>query len=129
MKRYYWKTLSLLLIILHFAFVNAASASPETIKAGRLYYADEYEIKSNIAQLGEERNHEEVFKNYNYYEASYDEHKRIILFRAYKKGEVEWEEHYTYHPGGGLASRKIIEQGKPEQLENFPATKDKEYIK
>jgi len=104
------------------------AASPGTIKPGIFYYADEYEIEGNVARPGEERNYEEVFKNYNYYEAAYDEHRRIILFRSYKKGDIEWEELYSYHPEGGLSSRKTIKPGMPEKLENFPPVK-KEKIK
>ncbi|MBE9537171.1 MAG: hypothetical protein IMF07_08325 [Proteobacteria bacterium] len=118
------------IIILYLAFAKTAIASPEVIKPGTLYYADEYEIKDNIAHLGAEKNYEEVFKNYNYYEAAYDDQKRLILFRAYKNGEIEWEERYSYHPNGrGLASRKTTRSGKPEHLDKFPPMENKEEIK
>jgi len=118
-----WKILHLTFLAVCLSPVKVATASPENIKPGILYYADGYEVEGNVARIGEERNREEVFKNYNYYEAAYDEQKRIILFRAYRKGDVEWEERYSYHPGGGLASRKTIKPGMPEKLENFPPVK------
>ena len=121
-----WKILHLAFLAICLSPVKMTTASPETIKPGILHYADEYEVEGNVARLGEERNYEEVFKNYNYYEAAYDKQKRIILFRSYKKGDIEWEELYSYHPEGGLASRRTINPGMPEKLENFPPIKKEE---
>lgn len=90
-------------------------ARPERIKPGIAYYAADYTVRDGISELGEERNYEEVYKNYKYYEALYDEQKRIKIFRAYKRGELEWEERYFYHPHGGPAKKEVIRKGKSNE--------------
>lgn len=92
-----------------------AGARPAKIKPGIAYYADDYTVKEGIAELGEERNYEEVYKNYEYYEAFYDEQDRIKIFRAYKRGEVVWEERYFYHPDGSAAKKEVMKKGKPRE--------------
>ncbi len=113
--------------LLGLAFVLAASmaengiARPERIVPNQPYYADEFAMEGEIAELGEERNFEEVFKNYEYYEAIYDERERPILFRAYRRGEILWTERYHYDEQGKLIKKEIIRQGKPPETIHFGA--------
>ncbi len=98
-----------------------AFARPERIKPNQPYYADEFTREGEIAELGEERNYEEVFKNYEYYEAVYDEQQRPALFRAYRRGEVDWTERYFYDEQGRLIRKELIRQGKPVEVQRFDA--------
>jgi len=100
---------------------NAAKlcAEPENIKPGILYYSDDYTVENEMPRLGEERNYEEVYKNYEYYEALYDENNRVKIFRAYKRGEVILEEAFSFHPGGSLAKKVIIRKGKSVETIEF----------
>ena len=100
-----------ILITLSSVFCLNSYARPENIKPDINYYADDYTVENEVSELGEERNYEEVFKNYEFYEAVYDDQKRVKIFRCYKKGGVEWTEKYTYHPNGNLA-KKLIVRGK-----------------
>jgi len=107
-----------------FLFLMAANNSdtlsrPEKIKPNISYYAEEFTIKGNIAELGEERNYEEVFKNYEYFETIYDEQERPSIFRAYKRGEITRTERYFYNSNGELVKKEIAEQGKPLKTLHF----------
>ncbi len=113
--------------ILHTSFLlifmtgisSDAISRPENIKPDLSYYADDYTFKENIAELGEEKNYEEVFKNYEYYETIYDEERRPLLFRAYKRGDIIWTEHYFYGDNGKLIKKEITKHGKPEKIIHF----------
>ncbi len=100
-------TLSFLVILTLRAYAN-----PENIKPGSSYFSDDYSVKGKISQLGEEKNFEEIFKNYEYYEAIYDERGRISIFKIYKRGEVILTEEYSYNPDGKSGKKKIVEEGK-----------------
>ncbi len=108
-----------LFVLLGTALCGDIAAKPERIKPNQPYYADEFTRDGEIAELGEERNYEEVFKNYQYYEAIYDEQERPTLFRAYRRGEPEWTERYFYDEQGKLI-RKVVERpGKPAEILRF----------
>ena len=94
-------------------------ARPEIIKPGIFYYAEEYVKTGETHDLAEEKNYEEVFKNYEYFETQYDAEKRVILFRHYKRGDVVWEERYSYHGKGALATKVIKKEGKPDEKITF----------
>lgn len=104
------KTFSLLLtvsIILTSALFS--DARPERIKPGLSYYSEDYSIKHSVSDISEEKNYEEVFKNYEYYEAVYDELKRVKIFKTYKRGELILKEEYFYAPDGRLAKKEITD--------------------
>lgn len=102
---------SVLLLAIFFllAFSNFSEARPERIKPGLSYFSEDYITKNNVSDISEEKNYEEVFKNYEYYEAVYDEIKRVKIFRAYKRGEVILNEKYFYTPDGKLAKKEVTD--------------------
>lgn len=104
------KTCSLLLTI--FIILTSAlfsDARPEKIKPGLSYYSEDFSTKDGVSDIREEKNYEEVFKNYEYYEAVYDEFKRVKIFKTYKRGEVILKERYFYGPDGRLAKKEVID--------------------
>ena len=85
----------------------AGKFEPYEIKAGMSYYSDEYSISNDISELGEEKNFEEVYQNYNYYEAVFDSQEQIIVFKAYKQGVIEFSETYFYDDDGTRVKKEI----------------------
>ncbi len=83
--------------------------NPYEIKAGISYYSNEYSTENGISELGEEKNLEEVYQNYNYYEAIFDAQERIVTFNAYKQGAIEFSETY-YYDKDGRPEKKLIKQ-------------------
>jgi len=63
------------------------------------YYSDEYFQEGVVRDIEAEKNYEEVYQFYTYYEVIYDSSKRVKVFREYKRGEVIHEEHYQYVKG------------------------------
>ncbi len=117
------KTLSLAHIpLLLFLILSAGGnvfSEPENIKPGIPYYADSYRYEGDIAELGEEKNYEEVFKNYEYYESIYNERKRPAVFRAYKRGKVVWQERYYYDREGEPLKKEVSKDGNPAKTIYF----------
>ena len=97
----------------------AGQFQPYEIKAGISYYSDEYSTHNNISQLGEEKNIEEVYQNYNYYEVIFDDQERIVIFKAYEKGVVEFTETYSYDAGGNLAKKVVKDSDGSESVVNY----------
>ena len=85
----------------------AGEFEPYEIKAGMSYYSDEYSSSDGLSELGEEKNFEEVYQYYNYYEAVFDSQERIVIFKAYKQGVVEFSETYSYDTDGSLIKKEI----------------------
>ncbi len=108
--------LSTLLII---ALASLSQARPEIIKPNIYYYAEDYVNNGEVHDIADEKNYEEVFKNYEYFETQYDAAKRVILFRHYKRGDVIWEERYGYHDNGKLATKEVKKEGKPVEKFTF----------
>ncbi len=98
---------SLLAIFLVLAFSGFSDARPERIKPGISYFSEDYSTKNNVSDISVEKNYEEVFKNYEYYEAVYDELKKVKIFRAYKRGDVILKEEYFYNSDSGLAKKEV----------------------
>jgi len=98
---------------------DVALSRPEIIKPGLSYYADDFTTKDNISELGEEKNYEEVFKNHEYYEATYNKQKRPSMFRIYKKGEIIQTERYFYNKDGELVKKEIVKDGEPAEVIHF----------
>ena len=108
MKKVYY----LLMVVSVIAFsTDMSHARPERIKAGISYYSEDYTTKDGISDIGDEKNYEEVFKNYEYYEAVYDEHKRITRFRAYKRGDIVLIENYSYNDDGKISLKQVTDAG------------------
>jgi len=98
---------------------NCLYAKPLNIKPNLSYYSADYSLSGNQYELAEEKNLEEVFKNYNYYEAIYDELERVKIFRAYKRGEVDFSEVYFYNSAGGLARKITIDSSGKKHVMEF----------
>ncbi len=92
--------------------------TPEQIEPGIAYYSDDYVVQDNISDLGGEKNLEEVYQNYSYYEAIYDEQKRVVLFRAYKQDAIGRTERYFYK-NGKLIKKEITSEDQPAQVITF----------
>jgi len=88
-----------------------AGARPERIRAGLTYYSDTAvtggEGDAAVRDLGEEKNYEEVYQLYRYFEAVYDEKGRVVRFREYLRGEVARSEFYVWSEDGRLLDRSI----------------------
>ena len=99
--------LSIAMILVSPIVFGAGQFQPYEIKADISYYSDEYTSLEGISELGEEKNFEEVYQNYNYYEAIFDSQERIVTFNAYEKGVIEFSEIY-YYEGEGRPVRKEV---------------------
>ncbi len=94
-------------------------AKPPNIKPNLSYYSENYSLSGNQYELAEEKNLEEVFKNYNYYEAIYDELGRVRIFRAYKRGEIDFSEVYFYDNAGNLIHKIMTDSSGREYVTKF----------
>jgi hypothetical protein len=99
--------ITLIMILASPTVLYAGKFQPYEIKAGVSYYSDEYTTHDDISELGEERNFEEVYQNYNYYEAIFDSQERIVIFNAYEKGTIVFSESYSYD-SDGHPIRKVV---------------------
>ncbi len=97
-----------LLLLLLLTHVSQVQSRPEIIREGLSYYSDEYIQTGVIRDIGAEKNIEEVYQFYTYYEAVYDTKQRVINFREYKQGNVIYEEQYVYDDEGPVPARKTV---------------------
>lgn len=97
-----------------------AQARPEKIKAGLSYYSDEVEPHGQTQDLVGEKNYEEVYQLYTYYEVIYDESDRVKLFQEYERGELIRTESYEYNKQGKLVKKEIRRPGEPTDTIFFP---------
>ena len=96
-----------------------ASSRPEKIRPGYSYYSDELAEPTDqglVRALGPEKNYEEVYQLYTYYEVVYDEEERVVRFREYKRGEVIRTEEYRYDDAGSLIMRVVAQPGKKDDV-------------
>ena len=87
---------------------SAILARPETIKEDVIYYSDQSFQTGIVKDIVAEKNYEEIYQFYTYYEVSYDVEGRVKIFKEYKKGEVIFEEHYQYAEDGATTAEKVI---------------------
>jgi hypothetical protein len=88
-------------------------ARPEKIRAGVSYYSDDLVESGPVRDIGAERNYEEVFKRYTYYEVLYDQNERVITCFEYERGELIRTDTYRYSGDGSLLERLIAVPGEP----------------
>jgi hypothetical protein len=100
-----------------------AQARPEAIRAEVSYYSDELVENGPVRDLGSERNYEEVFKLYTYYEVLYDESERVTRCLEYKRGEVIRTDRYRYAEDGSLREHVIEVPGQPAKIIPLPGSK------
>jgi len=84
------------LALLLMGSASLVHSRPEVIRADVSYYSDDYVQQGLVRDIKSEKNYEEIYQFYTYYEVIYDESKRVKIFREYKKGDVIHEEHYQY---------------------------------
>jgi hypothetical protein len=85
-----------------------ALSRPEKVREGISYYSNDYIQMGEVRDLADEKNLEEVYQFYTYYEASYDARGRVIVFKEYKKGNVIYEERYIYNDEGDTPGTKTV---------------------
>jgi len=107
-----WTALVALAVLLA---VGSAAARPEKIRPGHSYYSDGTRVEGLVRDIGEEKNYEEVYQRYRYYEAVYDEAGRVVLFKEYERGEVTRTDEYRYGPEGALLERVVRKAGEPPE--------------
>lgn len=96
------------LLALSATALGSGKFEPHKIKPGIPYYSNDYTSENNLSMLAEEKNFEEVYRNYNYYEAVFDKHERIVFFNAYKQGELEFSETYYYEESGKPVKKEVV---------------------
>lgn len=96
-----------------FVLPLSAEERPGSIRPGHSYYSDEYVERGLVRDILTERNYEEVYQRYTYYEAVYDEAGRVATFREYRRGETIRLERYRYGPNGTLLDRIVEIPGNP----------------
>ena len=99
----------------------AGQFEPYKIKPGISYYSDDYTTNGGVSELGEEKNYEEVYQNYNYYEAIFDSQERVVIFNAYERGVIEFSESYHYDNQGRLVKKVVKSADGSETIVNFQA--------
>ena len=113
--------LSIAIILASTTALLAGKFEPYEIKPGIPYYSDEYTTNNGVSELGEEKNYEEVYQNYNYYEAIFDSQQRIKIFNAYKRGDVEFSESYFYDDQGRPVKKVVKNADGSETTVNLSA--------
>ena len=94
-----------------------ALSRPEKVREGISYYSNDYIQMEEVRDLADDKNLEEVYQFYSYYEASYDARGRVIVFKEYKKGKVIHEEQYIYNDEGDTPGTKtVLVPGKEPQV-------------
>lgn len=91
---------------------SSVLARPEIIKEDILYYSDESSQTGIVKDIVAEKNYEEIYQFYTYYEVSYDTEGRVKIFKEYKKGEVIFEEHYKYAEDNTATNTVLIPETK-----------------
>jgi hypothetical protein len=104
------------------ALAAPASARPETVRVGVSYYSDELIESGSVRDIGAERNYEEVFKLYSYYEVVYDKSERVVRCLEYKRGEVIREDTYRYAADGSLLEHVTDPPSKAAKPESPPSS-------
>lgn len=92
---------------------------PVKIRPDQSYYSDEFKTQGQVSNIGNEKNYEEVYQLYEYYEAIYDKEGRVAVFKAYQKGQVIRTERYAYSSQGKLIKQTTIKPGLPEQIKEY----------
>ena len=113
------RTLAILLLLTSYVALHPAGpagARPERIKPGISDYSDDFVVADLVCDLADEKNYEEVYQFYSYYEAVYDTQKRVVLFKEYKRGELIRTDEYRYRSSGSLLERRTLRPGMPVEI-------------
>ncbi|MBW2361838.1 MAG: hypothetical protein JRG84_13095 [Deltaproteobacteria bacterium] len=109
-----------LLLALALLLPLAAAARPENVRPGHTYYSDDFVLEGLVRDIAAEKNYEEVYQFFRYYETVYDETERVVTFREFVRGELAVTEVYRYTSEGALLERTVKRPGKPDAV--TPAT-------
>lgn len=104
---------AVLLVAAALVGTGPAAGRPERIRPGVSYYSDDFVRIGQIHDLVGEKNLEEVYQQYQYYEAVYDQSERVVVFKEYRRGELVRTEEYAYRPDGELARKRVTRAGEP----------------
>ena len=98
--------LHVFLLLIVFLSVSSAVASPPlpAFEPGISHYFDELNRESVPWQPGPERNIEEVFKNYQYFELVFDDGGQTFTARHYERGKISGVQRYQILENGALRS-------------------------
>ena len=95
---------------------TAAEARPERIRAGHSYYSDDFSVVGVVRDLADEKNFEEVYQSYRYYEAVYDDRDRVVTFKQIERGEVVREDRYRYTGDAAAPVEHVVKTpGRPPE--------------
>jgi hypothetical protein len=94
----------------------AVQSRPEVIRADMKYYSDEYFDEGIVRDIEGEKNYEEIYQHYTYYEVIYDAQERVTVFKEYKQGAVIYEAQYRYGPGARDVERTVLIPGKAAEV-------------
>ncbi len=97
-----------------------AHSRPEKIKPGDSYYSDEVTSVGQVEDIVGEKNYEEVYQLYTYYEVIYDDSDRVKIVKEYKRGELLRTESYQYNAAGGLKTKTTQRPGEPTETLSIP---------
>ena len=100
------------LALLLMGSASLAYSRPEVIRADMPYYSDDYFQQGVVRDIESEKNYEEIYQFYTYYEVIYDSSGRVKVFREYKRGDLIHEERYQYDKGS--IKRTVIPQNQPQ---------------
>jgi hypothetical protein len=92
---------------------SVVEARPEKIRQDVSYYSDDYHEAGGVRDIAEEKNYEEVYQFYTFYEVVYDAQARVKVFKEYKRGDVIREDRYRYGDDGALVEHTVQAPGKP----------------
>ncbi len=106
----------ILLLIGTLLYATNAESRPENVRAGMSYYSDDYVVQGLVRDIADEKNYEEVYQFYTYYEVVYDEAGRVVKFVEYRRGEMRRRETYDYEEDGTLGKRTIERPGKEPEV-------------
>ncbi len=107
---------SLILLLVNASFTSVTHARPEKIQPGVSYYSDDSVANGLVHDIAQEKNYEEVYQFYTYYEAIYDEKQRVVVFIEYKRGDVLRRDEYVYDDAGALMTRTSKRPGKEPEV-------------
>ncbi|MDP6980372.1 MAG: hypothetical protein QF570_17530 [Myxococcota bacterium] len=107
---------SLSFILVSGSLADTAHARPEKIEPGVPYYSDDFVTDGLVHDIAQEKNYEEVYQFYTYYEVIYDEKQRVVVFTEYKRGDVLRRDEYAYDAAGNLATRTTKRPGQEPEV-------------
>jgi mono/diheme cytochrome c family protein len=102
-----------------FEQVGPLSIVPVTVKPDVAFYSDDCGSRGRVRGLLEEKNYEEVYQSYSYFEAWYDRAQRVVEFKEYRRGDVILSESYSYDESGRLSAVLISKRGEKDRRIEF----------